>query len=562
MGISDAQTYLPPQHDWITGDLIKDVAWLKWFQNMGNLHKQIKFVNVVGSLDDIADGTTYGKVAATVIDANGIVILAQTSGDLDDIDDGTTYSRVLTTNISAGQIVLENSVGADRLFTTSAKRTTIEAGLIDVIGAANSNMLLNPGFEETDGTDAYCWTKGANFLTSTNGIAAGSDSNNYYRINRSVINLYGYNLVADGSALRYFEVKEGEVYEFGGDARSLDGGQTALIGLVKYDEDKSSGHTLGTELTTSVTDFTSLGPNRVTIPSGTKFITFRCGSAGGDGYALFDNCYLRKVDTLAWSWAASSDRTKIEGGNIYTGTITLSAINGASGNLSITSSGYIAIGAASGLLISSGGGIVVQSGGGLTVNSGGGISLDAGGDLNLSPSDTDPSKIIFKDSGAGTYHAEMFRAATNDILGIYPVTDNTCYFRIGDGSSRFLNIAIYSEDFLYQSAAYNGDNYSYIRLDSGNVTGNFITQYIENNDVINQLRFDNGKFYPLQGTINLGDSGYGFHAVYLTPLSSAPSNPTDGMLVAAASAWSGLGYTSLATYHSSHWYYLNMTLFD
>jgi hypothetical protein len=110
MAITDEQNFLPPQHDWNTGDLIRDVAWLKWFNNVGNLHKSIKFVNVVGDLDDIADGTSYGRVNLACLDASSLVLLSQCTGDLDDIADGT-YGKVLKTDISAGHTLLSECSG-------------------------------------------------------------------------------------------------------------------------------------------------------------------------------------------------------------------------------------------------------------------------------------------------------------------------------------------------------------------------------------------------------------------------------------------------------------------
>ena len=60
---------------------------------------------VTGDLDDVTDGTSYGKVLNTQITA-GEIVLSAVSGDLDDITDGTSYGKVLNTQITAGEIVL------------------------------------------------------------------------------------------------------------------------------------------------------------------------------------------------------------------------------------------------------------------------------------------------------------------------------------------------------------------------------------------------------------------------------------------------------------------------
>jgi len=56
-------------------------------------------------LDDVPDGTTYGRVLKTDISA-GHILLSETVGDLDDIADGTAYGRVASTDISAGHITV------------------------------------------------------------------------------------------------------------------------------------------------------------------------------------------------------------------------------------------------------------------------------------------------------------------------------------------------------------------------------------------------------------------------------------------------------------------------
>lgn len=70
----------------------------------------IKLSETVGDLDDVDDGTSYGKVLATDI-SSGHIILSETTGDLDDIDDGTSYGKVLSTDISAGHILLSSTDG-------------------------------------------------------------------------------------------------------------------------------------------------------------------------------------------------------------------------------------------------------------------------------------------------------------------------------------------------------------------------------------------------------------------------------------------------------------------
>ena len=60
------------------------------------------------TLDDITDGSTYGRVLKTDISA-GHILLSESIGSLDDIADGT-YGKVLKTDISAGHILLSETI--------------------------------------------------------------------------------------------------------------------------------------------------------------------------------------------------------------------------------------------------------------------------------------------------------------------------------------------------------------------------------------------------------------------------------------------------------------------
>lgn len=65
----------------------------------------------VGDLDNIDDGGTYARVRDGNVDANNYVLLATSTGDLDDIDDGTNYGRVNSTALDAGEIILAQANG-------------------------------------------------------------------------------------------------------------------------------------------------------------------------------------------------------------------------------------------------------------------------------------------------------------------------------------------------------------------------------------------------------------------------------------------------------------------
>lgn len=89
---------------------------------------KILLTEAEGDLDDISEGTNYGKVAITDISA-GHILLATCDGDLDDIDDGSSYGKVALTSISAGKIIvagLDSGVTA-RMFQDGTTKDNIEA---------------------------------------------------------------------------------------------------------------------------------------------------------------------------------------------------------------------------------------------------------------------------------------------------------------------------------------------------------------------------------------------------------------------------------------------------
>lgn len=112
----------------------------------------------------------------------------------------------------------------------------------------------------------------------------------------------------------------------------------------------------------------------------------------------------------------------------------------------------------------------------LIIKSGGNIKLESGGDLILEPHDSSPAKIIFEDSGAGTYDIHLARDATFDQLCIFPSTTEQCYFTIGRDTSgaikAFNQIYIRADDSIQVEAQVSDDSeISRIILTTGNAYG-------------------------------------------------------------------------------------------
>jgi len=328
------------------------------------------------TLDDVPDGATYGRVLKTDISA-GHIILSACEGDLDDIADGATYkkttaeekegaSRAYSGLDSSGRLVtavLPSTpvstpgasglyLGSDYLgyFDGSTWKTymdnagkfyldgtngylhwdpntdnlsikgsvTITGGNLVGLGfGTGDNLLYNPGFEQ--GADFW----GDNGELQTSG---GSDSDNWWKITRSGTNQVDVAKDFDG-ATRYIEVNPGETYEIKADLKS-DGSCTARVNVQVLKADKSTSLGFYGNISSISTTWESKSA-QFQIPAEGKFLKFRLIARDADGWAGFDNLSLRRIDVggiVPSNWAYSGDTTYIDGGKIYTGTITANQI--------------------------------------------------------------------------------------------------------------------------------------------------------------------------------------------------------------------------------------------
>jgi hypothetical protein len=166
--------------------------------------------------------------------------------------------------------------------------------------------------------------------------------------------------------------------------------------------------------------------------------------------------------------------------------------------------------------------ITLKSGASILLEDGGSIKLEAGGDIYMSPSDTDPSKIIFKDSGIGTYDIEIQRITTNDRLSIAPTTYATCDFEIGSvgGSVR-------------EFAEVNISAYSWATMTASNRTESAGISFSGAQGAV---------FINATGGIQISASGGGgvdvSNWLKLAVLSTEPSSPQNGtMAICDGSGW-------------------------
>jgi hypothetical protein len=242
---------------------------------------------------------------------------------------------------------------------------------------------------------------------------------------------------------------------------------------IKYDHSAATLNIRGSVTITGGSGYANLSdkPTDLSGINSTEGTKLSGIEAGADVTSTHTAANTTNVGTVLASrvagWAHSSDTTKIDGGDIYTGTITASAIYGAGfGTLTITS-GKIVINAASGLEI--------DGSGDLTVKTGGNVDIANGGDLIMRSvaGSTDADRSIIKFPVANSEEFRIYSDYSNRRLCIAPAADyssNQTSFIIGydyaEGAKRFMAIlmaAAYSSQLL----AINSDgDYSGILLES------------------------------------------------------------------------------------------------
>ena len=127
-----------------------------WATTLSGIYADI-FNKSVDTIDDVADGVTYGKVLNTSISA-GQILLSAVLGNMDDIVNGSTYGKVLLTALSAGQILLSAVIGdlddiANGDTYSKTYSTIVDAGYIYMLRRSGSSA--NTLSITTDSIEAY-----------------------------------------------------------------------------------------------------------------------------------------------------------------------------------------------------------------------------------------------------------------------------------------------------------------------------------------------------------------------------------------------------------------------
>ncbi len=218
------------------------------------------------------------------------------------------------------------------------------SGTITVTGgpllgqSGGANVLYDAGMEQA--STPYWGSNGARQASG------GNQSNAWWKITRAGSNVNDNALDHDGG-IRYIEVNPGEIWEFGGDIKT-DGACTGRILVQALDADKSNvgwatvlsrnNAAWGSESTT------------YTVAATVKFLKFYLQAYDSDGWAGFDNCFLRRAD-LEWSYIQNvsienADIVSMTFDKITAATNTASLVIGGAGylkssNYSAGSAGFI-----------------------------------------------------------------------------------------------------------------------------------------------------------------------------------------------------------------------------
>jgi len=297
----------------------------------------------------------------------------------------------------------------------------IKGGVMITGGSLDAqNLLNNPGFEN----GSTCWSEfdGLTYETS------GGDNSNYCI---KMLPGSGYNWQRDFAGdQRYFEVNAGDIIEYGGSIKSGDGTTKARISIHWYDKDKSGGG-WDEQITTTQTDWQQQKAF-FEVPATGKFISLMCYAQTESDYGYMDNVFLRLAGTE--DLRHSSDITKIDGGNIYTNTITATQIAANTITASEIAASTITAsqlkGTDFGTLEITSGKIQINTTDALEIKSSGNVKVLAGGDIELIGDDSDPGVILFTGS---SYEVSMGFTSSGDKFSITPDTDDAVQLDIGEG---------------------------------------------------------------------------------------------------------------------------------
>jgi len=427
-------------------------------------------------LDDISDGDTYGKVYASALE-EGLALLSEAAGDLDDIQDGV-YGKVLLTSITAGKIILAQCDGSlDNIANGEGY------GKVNLTAITAGNILLSTcsgSMDDISDGDTYGKVLGTSLSESA--ILLSAALGNLDNIDDGAS--YGKVAVTDISS-GHIKLSECE----GGLDNISDGATYGKVAIT----DISSGHI---DLAFCVGDLDD-------IANGTSYakVALTSISAGKIIVAGLDSGVTAKMftdgttKTNIEAWKHATDVTKIDGGDIYTDSVTVRKIvldsSGylyTAGKTSYTdSTAGIWMGYSSGYKLNIGtgsataksGNCLLWDGSGLTVR--GSIKVGGGSNEDITFEDSGIRMYDFLNGYSSNYDGLTFKTTGRNILNFYDISHGSTQTiaRIFGGSGDYLmtsaSSALHSSSFgaLHSSHQVSltlkpdGGDYSFVMYGTG-----------------------------------------------------------------------------------------------
>ena len=222
----------------------------------------------------------------------------------------------------------------------------------------------------------------------------------------------------------------------------------------------------------------------------TSYTAAKCTDANADRTSTHtanntSNVSSCPASTIAgWRYGST---TYINGGDIYTNTITASRLRGSAfGTLTITS-----------------GKIAINTIDALEIQASGNIKVLAGGNINMYGSLSNPSRLCLYDPNSSL--GASICSYSNNYLYFMPGGDGTRYFQSGDISNRWYRYNVYASNYITLQTRTNSSNFNQLLIQPLQTTLTTVQS-----GVSRHYYFNNSALYPsTTKTIDLGKTTTG-----------------------------------------------------
>ena len=293
------------------------------------LNGQVIYAETIGTEQLAAESVTAGKIAAEAVTTDKIAVGAV---DADRVADGAIVTEKLAVVSVTSEKLADGAVTEPKI--ESSVQNRINTAYANAWWNDPSNVALDPTFDKEKQEPGKYWYTGIpsrSYLVQDGGFGGGPAWKTEGDPNYSYIGAGARN--GAGSDWRYFPVRVGDrIYTRARVWISSDFNGTFRMKLAVYKQDRST--TLGYpgphldpadfDRETWVDIETTISIDYADAYWARPYFEI---AGATTGYVLWDNVYWSKTPPPVLNWAHSSDTTLIDGGKIYTGTVTANALN-------------------------------------------------------------------------------------------------------------------------------------------------------------------------------------------------------------------------------------------